>query len=99
MAECPAARDLFANQDDLTPPYVVYGREDQRGAAEKAPPIGRFDAFQTGPGVYEKCICDISTNHLFTKKIFRYISWTAFAAYIFAGCQLRTINYKGRLAT
>ncbi|MCI9512328.1 MAG: hypothetical protein HFG13_08070 [Oscillibacter sp.] len=28
---------FFADQGDLTPPYFVYGRENQHGAAEKAP--------------------------------------------------------------
>ena len=51
MAECPTARDVFANQGDLTPPYFVYGKENQRGVAEKDPSFGRFDIFQTWPRV------------------------------------------------
>ena len=49
MAECPAAKDFFADQGDLTPPYFVYGKENQRGVAEKEPLFGRFDIFQTWP--------------------------------------------------
>ena len=49
MAKCTTARDFFANQGGLTLPYFVYGKENQRKVAEKDPPFGRFDIFQTRP--------------------------------------------------
>ncbi|MEY8260408.1 hypothetical protein AALA80_08660 [Oscillospiraceae bacterium 50-60] len=47
MAKCAAAGDFFAGQGDLTTPYFVYCKENQRGTAEKDPSLGRFDIFQT----------------------------------------------------
>lgn len=41
---------FFASQSGLTQPYSVYGRENQRRAAGKDPPFGRFHRFQTRPG-------------------------------------------------
>ena len=41
--------DFSANQGDLTQPYSVYGRENQRRAAENDPPFGRFGLFPTRP--------------------------------------------------
>ena len=49
MAKCTTAKDFFANQGGLTLPYSVYGKENQRKMAEKDPPFGRFDIFQTRP--------------------------------------------------
>ncbi|WP_457790571.1 hypothetical protein [Anaeromassilibacillus sp. SJQ-5] len=43
------ARDFFVNQGDLTLPYFMYGKENQRRVAEKDPPLGRFDIYQTRP--------------------------------------------------
>ena len=48
-ANCPTARDFFANQGGLTLAYFAYGKEIQRKAAEKDSPFGRFDIFQTRP--------------------------------------------------
>ena len=48
MAKCAAARDFFAGQGDLTTPYFVYCKENQRGTAEKDPSLGRFDIFKHG---------------------------------------------------
>ena len=31
----------------------MYGKENQRGVAEKDPPFGRFDIFQTWPKVVD----------------------------------------------
>jgi hypothetical protein len=44
---CPTARDFFARQGDLTRQYFVYCKENQRGMAEKEPPSGLIDMFQT----------------------------------------------------
>ena len=49
MAKFAGVRNFFAGQGDLTSPYFVYGKETQRGAAEKGPPLERFDIFQTRP--------------------------------------------------
>ena len=51
MAKFVGARDFFAGQGDLTPLYFVYGKETQRGAAEKGSPLERFDIFQTRPSL------------------------------------------------
>lgn len=45
----PGDEGGFAGQGDLTREYFVYFKENQRGTAEKAPPFGRFDIFQTRP--------------------------------------------------
>ena len=52
MAKCPAARDFFSNQGDLTQPYFVYPQENPRRVAEKDPPLGHFDIFQTRPNAF-----------------------------------------------
>ena len=46
---CPTARDFFARQGDLTQQYFVYCKENQRSMAEKDPPFGHVDIFQTWP--------------------------------------------------
>ena len=40
---------FFARQDDLTRQYFVYCKENQRSMAEKDPPSGLIDIFQTRP--------------------------------------------------
>ena len=49
MVKCSTVRDFLAGQGDLTPPYSVYGKENQRRAAEKGPLPWRFALFQTRP--------------------------------------------------
>ncbi len=49
LAICPAARNFSAGQGDLAQEYFVYFKANQRGSAEKGPPIGRVDNFQTSP--------------------------------------------------
>ena len=46
---CPAARDFFARQGDLTRKYFVYFKSNQRHMAEKDPPFGHVGNFQTSP--------------------------------------------------
>ena len=46
---CPTARNFFARQGDLTRQYFVYCKENQRSMAEKEPPFGYIDIFQTWP--------------------------------------------------
>ena len=46
---CPTARNFFARQGDLTRQYFVYCKENQRSMAEKDPPFGYIDIFQTRP--------------------------------------------------
>lgn len=39
-AKCSTARVFFADQGNLKPPYFIYGKEHQRGAAEKVCRLG-----------------------------------------------------------
>lgn len=45
----PRDENFFARQGDLTPQYFVYCKENQRRMAEKDPPFGHIDIFQTRP--------------------------------------------------
>ncbi|MEY8259434.1 hypothetical protein AALA80_03720 [Oscillospiraceae bacterium 50-60] len=45
---------FFADQGDLTLAYFVYGKENQRGAAEKYPSLGRLAIFQTWPNLWKE---------------------------------------------
>ena len=55
MAMCPAARDFFVRQGDLTQKYFVYFKSNQRRMPEKDPSIGYADIFQTSPkNLYSK---------------------------------------------
>ena len=49
MAMCPAARDFFVRQGDLTQKYFVYFKSNQHCLAEKDTSIGYVDIFQTSP--------------------------------------------------
>ncbi len=49
MEMYPAARDFFARQGDLTQQSFVDCKENQRSMAEKDPPFGYIDMFQTWP--------------------------------------------------
>ncbi|WP_293284010.1 hypothetical protein [Oscillibacter sp.] len=50
----PNGESFFTNQGDLMRPCFVHGKENQRRAAEKGLPFGRFDIFQTGPKNFSK---------------------------------------------
>ena len=42
-------KEFFAREGDLTRQYFVYCKENQRSMAEKEPPFGHIDFFQTWP--------------------------------------------------
>ena len=46
---CPAARDFFTRQGDLTQKYFVYFKSNQRHMAEKDSSFGYVGNFQTSP--------------------------------------------------
>ncbi len=49
---CPTARDFFVRQGDLTQQYFVYCKENQHSMAERDPPFGYIDIFQTRPRLF-----------------------------------------------
>ena len=49
IGNVPDGEGFFARQGDLTRQYFVYCKENQRSMAEKEPPLGHIDIFQTWP--------------------------------------------------
>ena len=49
IGNVPDGEGFFARQGDLTRQYFVYCKENQRSMAEKDPPFGYIDIFQTWP--------------------------------------------------
>ncbi len=53
IGNMPSGKDFFAWQGDLAQKYFVYFKAKQCGSAEKGPPIGRVDNFQTSSNSFE----------------------------------------------
>ena len=58
---CPAAMDFFVGQADFSQESWADFKENRGGTAEKAPPFGHVDSFQTRPKLI--MLCHDTTAH------------------------------------